>query len=322
MPAKILPDSEHFSLCPLAEGVYACIHKPGGAGFSNAGIIDLGSVTLAVDAFNSVAAGADLRRAAQTLFDCPVETLILTHAHNDHWIGTTAFDEDTTLLATETTAKFFRQLGEELVKDFNPDQMQKTLESLEQRALAEKDERVLAGLKNMIIRTRTALLEMPTYQPRYPDHTFEGRVDFYGQLRRVELRSMGRGHSADDAVVFLPEDGIAFIGDIGFFNSQPFLGYCDIDLYRKQLHSFLEDDYPILVPGHGPVGGKEDIRLQLEYMDVLEELVGKAVHHGASYEQALDISLPEPFSKWLMGGMERFKVNIQFMFKHCGGVLK
>jgi hypothetical protein len=37
-----LPASKHFTLQPLTQGVYACIHKPGGGAFSNAGIIDLG----------------------------------------------------------------------------------------------------------------------------------------------------------------------------------------------------------------------------------------------------------------------------------------
>jgi hypothetical protein len=36
-----LIQSEHFTLHPLTEGVYAAIASEGGAGFSNAGIIDI-----------------------------------------------------------------------------------------------------------------------------------------------------------------------------------------------------------------------------------------------------------------------------------------
>jgi hypothetical protein len=57
-------ESKHFTLRSLTRGVYACIHKPGGAAFSNAGIIDLGSRTLVLDTFHTRAAGRDLRQTA------------------------------------------------------------------------------------------------------------------------------------------------------------------------------------------------------------------------------------------------------------------
>jgi cyclase len=90
--------SKHFVLETLGDGVYACVHRPGGAAFSNAGIIDLGDSTLVVDAFDSLAAGRDLRQTAEALFDRPVKTVIFTHAHGDHWKGAAAFDTRTTLL--------------------------------------------------------------------------------------------------------------------------------------------------------------------------------------------------------------------------------
>jgi hypothetical protein len=67
-------------------------------------------------------------------------------------------------------------------------------------------------------------------------------------------------------------------GDIGFFDTQPFLSFCDIELHRKQLQFFQNSDYQILVPGHGPVGNaQKDIGLQLENLDVMENLVGEVV---------------------------------------------
>ena len=140
-------------------------------------------------------------------------------------------------------------------------------------------------------------------------------------MRTVELRSMGRGHSEDDAVLFLPQDGVVFIGDIGFFDQQPFFGFCDIDLYREQLHFFQESNYQVLVPGHGPVGSKEDIALQLKYFDVMEDLIGEAAHRGGSFEEAMKITLPEPFDEWLVGGMGRFEVNVRYLFGRFGGVV-
>jgi glyoxylase-like metal-dependent hydrolase (beta-lactamase superfamily II) len=160
---------------------------------------------------------------------------------------------------------------------------------------------------------------MGDFQPRYADTCFEAVLTFHGTERKAELRSLGRGHSEDDSVLLLPQDGIAFIGDVGFFASQPFLGFCDIDLYREQLAFFQDGEFPVLVPGHGPVGDQEDIALQLRYMDIMEELLGEVVQNGRSFQEAMQIRLPEPFDSWLVSGMGRFEANVRYLFTHLGG---
>jgi cyclase len=320
MPATNLPESKHFTLQRLTAGVYAAIHKPGGGAYTNAGIVDLGDRTLLVDAFDTIAAGRDLRQVAEALFERPVDTLILTHAHSDHWIGASAFDPSTTLLASETVRQVSLEWGAEMIKEFeNPSAWEEALEEMKARLPIEPDERVRAGLEKSIMRMGYTMAEMDIFQPRYADQTFTDVVSFQGSKRNAELRSLGRGHSEDDAVLLLPQDGIAFIGDIGFFAAQPFLGFCDLGLYREQLRYFLDSDYRILVPGHGPVGGRDDIALQLQYFDVLENLVGQVVGRGGSFEEALHITLPEPFDAWLMGGMARFQVNVRYLFARLGG---
>jgi cyclase len=320
MPRASLLQSRHFTLEPLTNGVYACIHKPGGAAYSNAGIIDLGDRTLVVDAFDTLVAGRDLRQTAEALFERPVETIVLTHVHSDHWIGASVFDASTTLLASKTVRQVSVEWGEELMEEFqNPAEWEEMLRQEEKQLQTEQDERIRVSLERSITRTRYVMAEMAEFQPRYADQTFEDSVTFQGSERNAELRSLGRGHSEDDAVLLLPQDSIAFIGDIGFFNDQPFFGFCDIDLYREQLRFFQDSDFQVLVPGHGPVGGKDDIALQLKYSDVMEDLIGKVAQRGGSFDEALQITLPQPFDKWLIGGMARFEVNVRYLFARFGG---
>ncbi|MEN6369873.1 MAG: MBL fold metallo-hydrolase [Thermotogota bacterium] len=314
------PKSKHFDLIPLVDGVYACIHKAGGAASSNAGIIDLGDRTVLVDAFNTVAAGRDLRATAEALFGRPVSTIVLTHFHDDHWIGASAFDAATLFLASEPTRSACLEEAAELVESFKDRApWEAELAKMEAQLETETDERVRVGLVNGISRARHTMAEMADFQPRCADVAFTGTVTFHGAKRTAEVRSLGRGHSVDDAVVLLPQDGVAFIGDVGFFDTQPFMAYCDIDLYCKQLVFFLDSDFCVLVPGHGVVGGKPEIERQLAYFDVLEDLVGKVVKKGGSLEEAARISLPTPFDRWLFGGMNRFAMNVRFMYKHLGG---
>ena len=137
-----LPDSKHFSLEQLADGVFACIHKPGAAAYSNAGIIDLGDRTVLVDAFDTMLAGRDLCRAAETLFDRPVDMIILTHPHSDHWIGASVFDDTTAIIATEVTRQVCLSWGAEILEDFkDPAAWEEWLRDTEAQFQAEQDER-------------------------------------------------------------------------------------------------------------------------------------------------------------------------------------
>jgi glyoxylase-like metal-dependent hydrolase (beta-lactamase superfamily II) len=322
MSQKQVRESKHFDLIPLAEGVYACIHKTGGAASSNAGIIDLGDRTLVVDAFNTVAAGRDLRATAEALFGRPVSTLVLTHFHDDHWVGASAFDAATLFFASEPTRAACFEEAAELVEGFKDRAAwEAALHKAEAQLETETDERVRVGLVDGISRTRYTLAEMADFKPRSADVAFAGTMTFHGANRAVEVRSLGRGHSVDDVAVLLPQDGVAFVGDIGFFGTQPFMASCDIDLYRKQLRFFLDSDFRLLVPGHGGVGGRPEVEQELAYFDVLEDLVGKVVKKGGTLEAASQIALPPPFDRWLFGGMSRFAGNVRYMYTHLGGEL-
>jgi len=321
-PAKHPLASAHFTLEPLTEGVYACIHRPGGAAFSNAGIVDLGDRTLVVDAFQTRAAASDLRQAAEALFERPVDTVVLTHGHNDHWTGACAFAADTRLLASPAAQKACLEWAPLILEDFQDAALwEGMLHETEQRLQAEADPRVQADLEHSISFFRYVLAEREGFQPRTPEQTFENTLSLQGSVRAVELRSLGRGHSEEDTAILLPEAGIAFIGDIGFFDSQPYLGAGDLDLLRRQIQYFMEADFRILVPGHGPVGGKAELAAQLQYIDFLEDRIRRIVETGGSLEEALQIPLPAPFDGWLVGGMDRFAANVQSLFKHCGGVV-
>jgi TatD DNase family protein len=71
-----LPQSKHFRLEELSDGVYAAIHIAGGAAISNAGIVDLGDRTVVYDAFMSPQAADDLRSAAEALLGRPIDAVI------------------------------------------------------------------------------------------------------------------------------------------------------------------------------------------------------------------------------------------------------
>jgi cyclase len=77
----------HFEIRALAEGVWAAIHKEGGAAYSNAGIVDLGGRVLLFDAFDMAVAGRELRQAILDLTGRAPTWVVNSHEHGDHWGG-------------------------------------------------------------------------------------------------------------------------------------------------------------------------------------------------------------------------------------------
>jgi cyclase len=320
MPTEELYRSKHFDLEQLKDGIYVAIDKRGGGASSNAGIIDFGNQTIVIDAFNTLLAASDLRKAAESVTGRTVDTLILTHAHADHWFGAPAFDPSTTFIASETTAQAFLEDSQAILEGFQkPEEWEQWLKETEHQLQVEEDERVREGLQKTIERIHYTMAEMVGYEPRYPDQTFLDPLAFQGSKRYAELRSFGAGHSADDSVLLLPEEKIAFIGDIGFFNLQPYMGSCDLEKWREQLKVFHDSEFEILVPGHGPIGSKAEITFQLEYFNIMENLIGEILDKDGSLEEALQINLPEPFESWRLGSMGGFEVNVRYLYEHLGG---
>jgi glyoxylase-like metal-dependent hydrolase (beta-lactamase superfamily II) len=312
--SNLLPESEHFNLHQLAEGVFAAIATPQGAAYSNAGIIDLGDRTLVFDTLDTPAAARDLRIAAESLTGRMVAYVVISHVHSDHWMGNQVFPSSTIILSTHKIREVMPEWGDELLEhQRDTSDYEDYLGELKQRLKSEKDPRWQTTLKRSIRTTRYQLRSLPELVLRYPDQTFEGNLIFHGSQRWVELRSTGEGHSESDVVLLLPEEGIAFIGDLGFFGTQPFLPYSQLEAWKKHLLFFEGSDYETFVPGHGKLGTKEDLALQRRYFEVLEQQVSAVLQAGGTPEDALKIELPEPFDTWLAGGMGRFEANVNFM---------
>ena len=315
-----LPTSDHFELHQIAEGVYAAIAIEGGAAYSNAGLIDLGDRTLIFDTFETPIAADDLKSAAEQLTGRPASCIIISHAHDDHWLGNQVFADHTPIISTHETRAEMSERAED-IKDLqeNPFELEEEIQEFKVRLESETDERMRASINNSILRYRYALDMLPTLELRLPNQTFDSQLIFHGSQRSAELRTSGEGHTISDCYLILPEEKIVFMGDLGFFQCQPFMAFCNPEAWQAQLEGFEGSHFELFVPGHGPLGTKADLALQKRYITVLEGMVGRIVKEGGSVEDALQISLPEPFDAWLSGGMTRFEANVRSSYERLSG---
>lgn len=85
----------------------------------------------------------------------------------------------------------------------------------------------------------------------------------------VRLQQFG-GHSPGASIMYLPQRRILLTGDLIFNGRAPWMGQADFPTWITALTELSTWDVETVVPGHGPVGGKE---LLLEQRAMLEDFV-------------------------------------------------
>lgn len=318
--ATTLPDSEHFVLEELADGVYAAVGKAGSGAYSNAGIIDLGDRTLIFDTFMTPQAGAELRAASEQLTGRGASTVIISHAHSDHWMGNQAFDVGTPIVASQKTydimpeaVAWLQELREK------PAEMDAWLADERERLEAAMEPIQRASLAGSVGRLTHLQSALAGLKIRFPNEVLFGNLTFHGSQRVAELILVEPGHTLSDAYLWLREDRVMFLGDLGFFGCQPFMAYCDPRAWMAQCRALEGNDVEVFVPGHGPLGTAEDLGQQRHYIAALLEMLTGVISAGGSAEDALEQRLGPAFEEWIIQGMARWEANVRSMYERVAG---
>ncbi len=305
-----MPRSRHFSFRAVAPGAYAAIATERGLAVGNAGVVDLGDVTLVFDTFSSHIAAEDLRRAAEAATGSPAALVINSHPHRDHTKGNQVFRE-ATIIATRATAEVMARnwaaRTERVRKEgLNPirNGLAAEFDAWESNPLTTDEDRVLWSSY------RQSLLQgIEDYELKLPTVSFESSLRFHGSKRTADALTFGGGHSVSDAVLHVPDERVVFLSDLLFIGAQPYLGDGDPETYLKILDKIEALDAKTLVPGHGPVGTNRDLQPMRDYVHALE----KAVRETAS-EADLKLAAettPPPFASWKWRAF--WKENVEFL---------
>jgi len=302
--------SRHFRLERLTDGVYACVHKDGGWAISNAGIIDIGKQTLVFDTCLTPQAACDLRDGAKVLTGRTPDYVINSHYHNDHIRGSQVFKE-TVLVSTTRTRELILSQGK---AELEADREQAVKRLTELKAFAQsrdKERRKFAAF--FLPYWEGILASLPKIKLRLPELTFERQLTFHGTKRTAQLIEVNRGHTESDCLLFLPQEGVVFCGDLLFVRGHPYLGDGDpqnLLSILDQLEGFAAKVY---VPGHGLVGKIEDLNKLRLYIRTLMRLAQEAVARGNSVEDLVKQPVPESFTDWILA-QPFYEANLRFLY--------
>lgn len=263
----------------LGPRVYAWV---GTAGATNAGFI-LGDETVAVvDSLLTPTAARHLQQRIQGLSSRPIGFLINTHYHGDHTFGNQVFGS-AAIVGHARTREGLLRFGAEQLKFFRG----------RQPLLAREFDQVRLTPPNLTVESGCNL--------------------FLGDLE-VQVRHLGPAHTPGDLVVWVPNEGVLFAGDLIFNGWFPTAAEANIAGWVQCLSALEAFPVRLVVPGHGPIGGREVIRRLREYFEGVQVEVERARAAGLSWDEAVAKIQPgEAFADWQ--GSERHAAIVRRLWE-------
>jgi cyclase len=300
-----------FNLERIADGVYAAVAISGKGAWSNAGFVDVGDELFVFDAFSTPKAARELRRMAEELTQKPVKYLVNSHYHGDHTFGNVAF-EDVVIISTALTRDLHDQRNRVGDVEKEREEMAKYLQNLQEQIDVESNPVRVLSLTRQLEEMTQVMESLDEMKHGLPTLIFEDKLVFHGSKRTVELYCFGGGHTESDAFVYLPQEKIAFLGDL--VTEEVHAPIFDPEAFIANLERIQTFDIDVVIPGHGNVGDRKQILVMNEYLHDLMNLVQSALQNGVTLEQLLVQGAPEKYSHWT--GPNGDKRNITTVYNH------
>ncbi|MCY0935134.1 MBL fold metallo-hydrolase [Streptomyces sp. H34-S4] len=245
MHAATLAGPADAVVTEVADGVHAYVQPPGGWCLNNAGILANGGQSALVDTAATESRARRLRRAALRLAPRPPRAVINTHFHGDHTYGNFVFPEALTI-GHERTRTMVRAAGLHM-----------------------------AGLWPDVCWGDIEITP--------PELTFRDRTTLHVGAIRAEIVHIGpAAHTTDDTVVWLPDQGVLFAGDLVMNGVTPFCVMGSVRGSLRALERLRALGATTIVPGHGPVGGPEILDANEGYLRWIQGLAEEGAGAGST----------------------------------------
>jgi len=260
MPRHDVPGDWKTGMVEVAPKVFAYVQATGETGISNSGLIVGHDAAVAVDALMVPSMTRPLLAAIRKVTRKPVGHLINTHHHLDHTGGNRLF-RGATIVATERCRRL-------LAAGFPP----------------------VPLLQRFMPRFAR---EFPLLKVALPVVTFEDRMVLRDGFHEIHLWHPGApAHTAGDAAVFLPRERVLFAGDIAFHYVTPLAFQGHVGNWIKAADRLLGYEADVIVPGHGPIGTRTDLKRMRDYLALVRRQARKRFDAGMPEEAAArDIKL-------------------------------
>jgi len=234
-----------IGLTKITDGVYSYIDEknpvPARNFGANAGIVIGRDGIVVVDTLISSKEAQRFISDIKAVSDKPIKYVVNTHAHLDHSLG---------------NADFIR-LGAVVISHIY---CKKNAETAAPTILQKAKKYGLTD--EMLQGTKVAEASL----------TFTDKMEIDLGDRKIELLYAGPSHTDGSILVYVPDTGVLFAGDILFTNFHPNMMDADVKSWISVLDYISTTDAVAIIPGHGPLSTKKDIQEMKQYLMTCEKI--------------------------------------------------
>ena len=287
-PAGTAHSGAAFRFNKVADGVYHAIGTGTLTVIGNSAVIVNDDDVIIVDDHASPAAAWVLLEEIKTLTNKPVRTVINTHFHYDHAHGNQIFDSTVSIIGHEFTREMLtggKSAEMPLYKNYVTG-LPGQITTLRQRVAAEADATAKARLQTQLQTAENNAASQAELKPTPPNVTLRDRMTLYRGGREIQIRFLGRAHTAGDVVVYLPKEKLVMTGDM-LTSTLSNMSDAFVNEWVTTLEELKKLDFTTVLPGHGEAfTDKAKIDYFQAYLRDVWSEVSRLKQQGVSAEEA------------------------------------
>jgi cyclase len=213
--------------------------------------------------------GRDLLDRIRKVTDKPIKWVINSHFHGDHHMGNIAFKElGATFVAQEETAR--------IMEHVQPKEMARRIDGFVKRGLDPAEVKLVL-----------------------PDVTFGDKMTIRLGGREIRLFYLGPGQQAGDTFVAFPHARVLFTPGAFAKHSMPNMLFTpSVDNWIKLLGEVADMDVDTILPAHGDVATRADVKELAAMLADEYATVKNAVNRGVSLDQATAMLTFPQYRDW------------------------
>ncbi|MCB4457577.1 MBL fold metallo-hydrolase [Leisingera sp. McT4-56] len=214
----------------IGEGLYAFTAE----GDPNSGVIIGDDSVMIVEAQATPRLANKVIECVRSVTDKPITHVVLTHYHAVRVLGASAFGAQNIIMSDKARAMVVERGQEDWDSEF------------------QRFPRLFEGHESIPGLT-------------WPTTTFSDSMTVYLGNRRVDIKHVGRAHTAGDAVIHVPDQNVMFTGDIVEYHSACYCGDGHFGDWGRTLDNIRAYDVDAIAPGRGDaLVGKEMVNAAIE----------------------------------------------------------
>ncbi len=280
----------------IAKDIYACMQVDNGFGWSNSGFVNHGG-GLVVDTFWDLPRTRKMMELYGNIGKMPPRYLVNTHHNGDHTWGNQLF-KDSEIIAHTLCA-------ESMKKDVTPEILQAFITAPE----------LPPEMKWFIDDIKT--FDYSEVEVTLPTRLIDDRLDLDLDGISCHIIYVGPAHTPSDLIVYLPETGVVFGGDVLWCNCTPLGWEGSFEKWIGAINYVLSLEPEVIVPGHGPICGIKETKDLRDYFELVYTGSKDSYDKGLSPIEAAKCLDLGHYEKWTEP--ERLVFNVNRAYREFNG---